>query len=101
MKIIFIIALVAIFATLVLFLKNKEQSKIMGDQGTTTGIVLAVFHRGKLPFCKFQYTVESKNYTKTQEIQKTATDKILNQSYTVLYEKSNPSNAIIQLSIKP
>lgn len=95
MKLIVLVLAVIAFAVSMFLFKKGNRNKISNDQGTTKGTVSKVFFRGKLPFCEFNYNVNGTNYNKNQEVSKRRSKEIANKTYTVTYEKSNPTNAII------
>lgn len=93
-----IIFIVIIFSISMFLFKKRNKTKITNNQSTTTGIVVKVFNRGKLPFCKFEYKINETSYFKIQAIPKSYQKEILHQSYQVIYESNNPKNAIIQFN---
>lgn len=87
-------------AIVVIVVKNNNTAKLKTDGSKTTGIVTEVFYRGKLPYCKFSYQVDSVLFIKKQFVQKHLVSKILNNKYTVTYEINNPKNAVISFKQK-
>ncbi len=98
MKFIFVFLGIVALVISILIIKSNNKAKIDNNGAETKGIVIEVFNRGKLPFCKFQYEVNGKLHTKKQELPKHLVKKVLNNTYTVKYEISNPQNALISFS---
>ncbi len=97
MKFLFVFLFIVIVSIALLVIKSKNSDELKKSGKETTGLVVEVFSRGKLPFCKFSYTVHGKQYIKKQDIQKHRVPKILNKTYTVIYEADHPENALILL----
>ncbi|MGY5351165.1 hypothetical protein ACXGQW_01115 [Wenyingzhuangia sp. IMCC45533] len=97
MKFIIILVIIAVTVVTILVVKTKTSNQLESNGIQTTGTVTHVFHRGKLPFCKFSYIVNQQKYIKTQEVAHHLKNEILHKTYMVKYDKNNPNNAIIKL----
>jgi len=100
MKFFFIFILCIASAIIVIAIKNNNTGKLKTNGSTTTGVVTDVFFRGKMPYCKFSYQVDGVDLVKKQFVQKHLVSKILNNTYTVIYQTNNPKNAIIKFKEK-
>lgn len=98
MKTAFIVLFVFAICIGILTIKSKNSDKIKDNGAQTPGIVTEIIQRGKLPFCKYTYTVSGVKYTKKQELPKYLVRSALHKEYTVHYEISNPKNAILKFS---
>lgn len=96
MKFIFVFLFIVAIGVTILMIKSQNSDKIKNNGAQTTGKVIEVFNRGKLPYCKYTYTVEGIKYTKKQNLPKHLVKKVLNKNYTVLYELNNPKNSMLK-----
>ena len=97
MKFIFVFLAIVIISIAILVVKSKNSDQLEKSGKETTGFVVEVFSRGKLPFCKFSYTVDGDNYIKKQDIPHHLKNKIIHKTYIVKYDVENPNTAIIKL----
>ena len=95
-KIIFPIVIVLIFSVSVI-IKIMNKKHILENAVQTEGTVIEEFDRGKLPYCKYSYSIGNIKYTKTQEVPKQLKNKILNKQFTVTYQADKPKEAFIDL----
>ncbi len=100
MKFAIVFFLIVVLAITILVIKSNNGASLEKNGIETIGTVTKVFSRGKLPFCKFTYIVDGINYTKKQDIAHHLKNKIINNSYLVKYDASNPENAIIKFKYK-
>lgn len=98
MKFAFVLFAIITLALSLFLLQKTKSNKIAKNKATTTGKVVKIFYRGKLPFCEYKYQVNGVTYLQKQKISKNNSKKILNNSYTVFYEKGNPKNAFIKFN---